>query len=375
MKHNDKGAHYEVHPEEAALVQRIFRLYVEGGRSVEAIAALLTAEGIPTPKDQRRTLPVRVWHPSSISAILRNTAYIGTVYEGKTQNIPGKSNPDRKTRHRRVPREEWIPIAVPPIIDPATFEAAQARAMANRQQSPRNRRHEYLLVGGRLRCGQCGGGMSGEFSPQGSRRYRCNRGKYRHLDVVAPHIRSRIQASEIEPVVWQAVERALNNPALIAAELERRREGTSAQQVDLDRELQHYTRQLAQCDKDLKRWEAAYLGEAIDLADFKAKKAEVDARCASAEQELAQLDAEQRLLEQAELETTSLMEYCTRVRQELQHFTLDEKRRALEALHITVTWHPGKDPEIHGGLSPEIFAIATSTPRWTTVWRTRTIQG
>ena len=82
----------------------------------------------------------------------------------------------------------------------------------------------------------------------------------------------------------------------------------------LSRKRQQYERRLTQCDKDLKRWEAAYLGEAIDLADFKAKKAEVDARRASAEQELARLDAEQRLIEQVELETASLMEYCARVR-------------------------------------------------------------
>src|SRR5262249_25679613 len=39
---------------------------------------------------------------------------------------------------------------------------------------------------------------------------------------------------------WLSGERALNNPAFIAAELERRREGTSAQQADLDCERQHY---------------------------------------------------------------------------------------------------------------------------------------
>jgi len=89
----------------------------------------------------------------------------------------------------------------------------------------------------------------------------------------------------------------LNDPALIADELEQRREDTSAQQSDLDRERQHYQHQLTQCEKDLKRWEAAYLGEAIDLADFKAKKAEVDARRASAERELARLDDQQRLIE------------------------------------------------------------------------------
>jgi hypothetical protein len=44
------------------------------------------------------------------------------------------------------------------------------------------------------------------------------------------------------------------------------------------------------------------------LADFKAKKADVDARRTSAAQELAQLDEQQRFMEQVELETVSLME-------------------------------------------------------------------
>jgi site-specific DNA recombinase len=87
IKHASQGAHYEVHPEEAALVQRIFQLYVEGGRALDAIAALLTQEGIPTPADHLRTLPARVWHRSTIGTILRNTAYIETLYDGKTQNL------------------------------------------------------------------------------------------------------------------------------------------------------------------------------------------------------------------------------------------------------------------------------------------------
>ena len=118
---------------------------------------------------------------------------------------------------------------------------------------------------------------------------------------------------------------------------------------------------LAQYEKDVKRWEAAYIGETIDLADFKAKKAEVDTRRASAEQELARLDDQQRLIEQAELETTSLMDYCARVRSALQHFTLEEKRQALEMLNITVTCHPEwPTPNIEGSLPPEIFAIVSN---------------
>ena len=114
--------------------------------------------------------------------------------------------------------------------------------------------------------------------------------------------------------------------------------------------------------KDLKRWEAACLGEAIDLTDF--KKAEVDTRRASVEQELTRLDDQQRLIEQAELEISSLMAYCERVRAELQTFNMEEKRRALEALDIAVIWHPGELPEIHGSISMAIVSNAAHTGAW-----------
>jgi len=110
----------------------------------------------------------------------------------------------------------------------------------------------------------------------------------------------------------------------------------------------------------VKRWEAAYLGEAIDLADFKAKKAEVDARRASLEQEVARLDDQQRLSEQTELEATSLRDYCARVRSQLQTFTREEQRRALEALNITVLWKHGSPLSIHGSIP---VGIATNAVR------------
>jgi hypothetical protein len=126
------------------------------------------------------------------------------------------------------------------------------------------------------------------------------------------------------------------------------------QQADLDREQQQYRRQLVQCEKDLKRWETAYLGEAIDLSDFKAKKADIDTRRASAEHEIALLDGQQRLLEQVEVETAALVDYCRRVRHNLTRFDLAEKRLALEVLHIVVTWHPENPLSIQGSIPVDI---------------------
>ena len=181
-----------------------------------------------------------MWHQSTVARILTNETYRGTMYYGKHGNLPGKTNPDRKTRHRNVPREAWIPIAVPPIIDAVTFQAAQTRLQANAQQSRRNRQHEYLFVSGRLRCGLCGCAMSGEINGHGAQRYRCGRGKRKYQDVAGVHSQRSVQASAIEPQVWQAVERVLRNPALIATEVARRKQEMQTGQGDLDRERRSY---------------------------------------------------------------------------------------------------------------------------------------
>ncbi len=62
---------------------------------------------------------------------------------------PRKHNSSRVTR----PREEWIPIEVPAIIDQETWEQAREQLRRNKERAPRNnKKHDYLLKG-LLVCG------------------------------------------------------------------------------------------------------------------------------------------------------------------------------------------------------------------------------
>jgi hypothetical protein len=101
------------------------------------------------------------------------------------------------------------------------------------------------------------------------------------------------------------------------------------------------------------------LDDVITLEDCKAKKAELAARRASAQQEITRLAEYQRLLEHAALETASLIAYWARVRENLRGFSMEEKRLALSALNITVHWHPDAPMEIRRSIPVE---IAYSTP-------------
>ena len=137
---------------------------------------------------------------------------------------------------------------------------------------------------------------------------------------------------------------------MIASAVQRRAEYADTEQSLMTREREGFPRQLVQCDKEVKKWESAYIDDAITLEDCKAKKAEIAVRRASAQQELTRLDEQQRFLEHTTLEMTSLTAYCTRVRKNLRSFSMEEKHLALDALNITVIWYPDNPLEIRGSI-------------------------
>jgi len=48
-----------------------------------------------------------------------------------TENAYSPNNPDKKTLHRLKPKEEWLAISVPPLIEQDTFAPVQSRMQHN----------------------------------------------------------------------------------------------------------------------------------------------------------------------------------------------------------------------------------------------------
>jgi hypothetical protein len=203
--------------------------------------------------------------------------------------------------------------------------------------------------------------MSGFNTPRGQRRYRCRRPRWQIAEIDTPFCRGGVNADWLESQVWTAVEDGLNDPKWIAAEIARQHEHAGARHRDLERETQLLTAAVARCDRDLQRWEAAYLGEAITLEDFKAKKAEVDARKDSLLAERSRLEEQAKQLEYQRVEVASLVDYCRLVRTNLATFDIHDKRKALEALRIVVTWKPGTPPQIQGSIPMDATAAPLHT--------------
>lgn len=155
----ESSASYQVVEEEASVVKEIFRLYTEELLSLREIAKQLSDRDIETRKGNLH------WERTTVWNIVKNTAYIGKAYFGKTERAERK----RSTKGFRAkggysaknhckkgrPKEEWIEIAIPAIVSVEAFELAQERLKNNKLQSLRNTVEPSLLQG-LLVCGQCG---------------------------------------------------------------------------------------------------------------------------------------------------------------------------------------------------------------------------
>jgi site-specific DNA recombinase len=269
-----------------------------------------------------------------VQRILTNEGYTGRAYWGKRKGMS-------KTRRQVRPREEWMAFPVLAMLDEATFHAAQQQLQRNRMLSPRHRKYEYLLIGGRFRCGRCGRAMTG-FPMKGVRYYRCN-GRTTLMDP-AQWCHGHIKAAIAEERVWATVERLLQDPDLIVAEVARQQAGADERHAALAQELSLVDTGLTKCDREEQRWAEAYAGEGINPQELKRYRNEIAMRRESLQAQQTSLLAELNAIGQAAGRVEALIEYRAQIHQRLHAFDTTEKRIALEALDLRVTWIP-EQPE------------------------------
>jgi site-specific DNA recombinase len=228
-KTETSAAYYEVLEAEAAIVRQVFALYTEAGRSINAIARWLNDARVPT-----RTGTAQ-WERSTVWGLLRNPAYAGHACYGKTTPHPRQritrplrqrtTWPSRNSANRERPRADWIAIPVPALVSDTTFALAQEQLGQNKRHAPR-RTIEPTLLQGMLVCRQCGYALyrtSTRTSKQKLYYYRClGSDRYRHLK--GPACTNRpVRQDALDHLVWTEVLRVLDDPALIDAEIARRR--------------------------------------------------------------------------------------------------------------------------------------------------------
>ena len=274
-KSEDAPASYAVIDAEARVVQRIYQMYTVEGLSIGAIARRLNEEGIPTRKRSAR------WERSVVWAVLRNSAYRGVAYFGKTRIAPrtrvtrplrmrGGISQRNSAGHER-PREEWIEIPVPALVSEESFARAEELLQQNKLRA-RRRTITPSVVQGLVSCQKCGYAFSRTSTRTSARKlhyYKCiGSESWRKLGGPVCNNSRMVRQDLLDQIVWAEVIRLLEDPTLIQHELDRRLAAARASDPTKQRE-QSLQRELTRVGKSIERLLNAYQEELVSLEQLR----------------------------------------------------------------------------------------------------------
>ncbi len=282
-----------VNEQEAATVRLVFDMYVNRRLGMFTIAQYLSEHRIPTPRRSS------AWQDSVVGFILANETYTGRWYYGK---IKRQKTPGRGATKVRQPRDTWIEVSVPAIISQEAFDAAGRIRDENKRRRGKQKKHFYLL-GGMLRCGECGHSVTGRTIGRAK--------NYRYYKCGVAHNPKRFSwiclrcnslhfcADDIDRAIWQYVKAVYMQPDVLQEALESYRARQSEVQLPVLQMIETTQAALEAAELEKARLLRAYTSGVLSLEDIATAKMELDKRTADLARALEEL--------RKELQTTPAM--------------------------------------------------------------------
>lgn len=277
---------------EADVVRLIFRLYLQGW-SVRKISAHLSEKRIPSPADSNgKMYKVRaygVWSKTLVRNILSRETYTGVWYWGKTtRRYTLTPNGQRHVVISPAPRENWIPVEVPAIIDTATFEAAQKQIEYNIKMSSRATKREYLMAK-RLNC-TCGAAVYAEAKHVAGKVFLYYFCSSRHSgSTVPPCGTPYFRVERVDAGAWQYVKELLTDPNRMLHLIETYLAEMKETAFNPAAEIAERQVKIFEAERALERLARLYIRGQQDEAVFNKLRAELDTEIATLRSEIEEL--------------------------------------------------------------------------------------
>jgi site-specific DNA recombinase len=329
-----------VKEDEAAIVRLIFDLYVNQGFSLYGVRDHLDAHHVPKPSKGNNHKPKgrpssHMWSIGTINNILDNETYIGRWYYRKSKQ--GKDPITGKKYRIDRPREEWIEIAVPVILEESIFNAAKIIRDNNKRVKGKQHKNFYLL-GGMLSCGHCGNNVSGMTKHQngvGYGYYKCN----------AHHLpkkygfkcdNAQFKVPIVDRAVWEYVKAIYSSPDTLQTALGNYQATQAEAQAPRLQMIEATAARLEETEREKTRLVQAYAAGVLTLEDIAGPKVELDKRLSDLTQALTELRAELQpnMLSQNEIDRIQKDAADLRAGLELAETDPATQRRILEQLLV-----------------------------------------
>ena len=228
---------WDVVDEEAEIVRRVYHLYIDQKKGMEAIVRILNDEGSHT----RSGTP---WTTSTVRNVLIHPAYKG---------------------------EHPIGVPIPAIIDEKTWQAAQQK-----REKARNviAEPKGWLLQGIVYCGLCGHVLKcTRKKPKEPRYYAC-RGRIHHWKLDDGNTRcklSYVRANWLEWGVWNKIKEVLNNSDKLEECINSALEDLEGKKAHIGAEILDANGKLETLGKKMERLGMAFADGAIEESAYKSK--------------------------------------------------------------------------------------------------------
>lgn len=213
--YNKKEDNVDINEDEKNVILEMIDMLLNQDMSCNQIAQDLSERGIDAPSGD-------IWYQTTVTRILRNKSYTGEFYYGKTKVM--QINGEKKQLPR--PKEEWIKIKIPNIMDQKTYEDVQLAI--DRLNNAKGRKSKTYLLKGIARCGRCGSaagsGITSKTKNGVYKYYSCQSKVSKGFTVGTGKPLKKCKGKNwrvdiVDEIVWNWVVERINNPKLIITEI------------------------------------------------------------------------------------------------------------------------------------------------------------
>src|ERR1700759_373356 len=334
----------EIDPAEAEIVRMLYDWLVSEGLTLRQILQRLNC-GPWFPRCGRRP-----WSPSTVHHILADPVYPGPAYVNRYEYRAAKNPRSRKPNYsgkgcRQLrPREQWITVPVPALIDQDLWERAQAQLKRNAALSFRNNtRHNHLLRC-LLTCGCCGLAMYGVIRPldAAGRRRRCYRCRGKDCTLTAreaPCPRAEVNGEALDRVVWGHVRGLLGDPQRLLAQFQDfalAADQEAARGAAAEHKLRARLESLARADQRLLD---AYQAEVISLDELTERRGRLTEQRQALDRQLETARTLRQNQITAQAVATDLAAFCARLHSRLDEASFADRQAILQLVIERIIVH------------------------------------
>ncbi len=360
-REGDGEARFDVVLEEARVVRQVFTWVGQDRCSIGEVCRRLNAA-----KEQTRTGKT-VWDRATVWDMLRNPAYKGAAAFGKTSVEPLRPRlrgqrgrpmqPKRAVSTQDVPREKWMSISVPALVDEAVFETVQEQLQENQQRARIGQRGARYLLQGLLVCACCGYAYYGKpispsarkGNPRSYAYYRCIGSDAYRFGGVRLCWNKQLRTDLVDEAVWNEVCKLLEDPSRLEQEYRQRLLAKES-----STELTGLEASLGRLRQGIARLIDSYAEGMIDKAEFEPRITRMRERITQLEEQVRQIQDEAGMEHELRLILARLETFASKVKEGLAEADWLTRRELIRTLVKRV--------EVNQEHVNVIFRIGPTTP-------------